>query len=167
MKKASAILATIIETLTSVCGYLGALSIVAGAIIVTEGVIVRKVFSLSTIWQIEAAVFLLFASCLLGAPFAQRNDHHLSVDLVTTLLSKRARNKANIAVSTVSCLICGLIAWHSWPMWLHSLVENEHTGSLWDPPVWIPLFFLPFGMGLFCLQYIVYIVKKVRQMKTE
>ncbi|UCH23856.1 MAG: TRAP transporter small permease, partial [Deltaproteobacteria bacterium] len=59
MKKFGNLLTRIINGLSWITGAIAALSIVAAALIVTEGVIVRKLFGASTIWQIEASVFLL------------------------------------------------------------------------------------------------------------
>jgi len=44
-------------------------------------------------------------------------------------------------------------------------VGNEHSESLWGPPLWIPYFFLPLGMTLLFLQYIVYIRDKIVNLK--
>jgi len=33
--------------------------------------------------------------------------------------------------------------------------------SLWGPPIWIPYFFIPFGMSLLFFQYIVHIIRKI------
>ena len=58
-----------------------------------------------------------------------------------------------------------LIAWHAWPMWWETVVNNEHSESLWGPPLWIPYLFLPLGMSLLFLQYIVYIGRKIGALK--
>jgi TRAP-type C4-dicarboxylate transport system permease small subunit len=50
-------------------------------------------------------------------------------------------------------------------MWWESVVGNEHSESLWGPPLWIPYFFLPLGMTLLFLQYIVYIRDKIVNLK--
>jgi TRAP-type C4-dicarboxylate transport system permease small subunit len=133
----------------------------AAALIVTEGVIVRKVLGISTIWQIEASVFLLIFTVFAGAPFVQKNEHHLNVDLLIIHLSPRTREIILIAVSILSCLIAGLLAWYAWPMWWESVIGNEHSESLWGPPLWIPYLFLPLGMTLLFFQYILYICGKI------
>jgi TRAP-type C4-dicarboxylate transport system permease small subunit len=50
-------------------------------------------------------------------------------------------------------------------MWWESVVGNEHSESLWGPPLWTPYFFLPLGMTLLFLQYIVYIRDKIVNLK--
>jgi TRAP-type C4-dicarboxylate transport system permease small subunit len=165
MKPLGKILSKIINGLTYITGWTAALSLVAAAIIVTEAVIVRKVFGVSTIWQIEASVFLLIFTVFVGAPFVQKNEHHLNVDLVLIHLSARTREIILIIVSIVSCLLAALLAWYAWPMWWESVVNKEHSESLWGPPLWIPYLFLPLGMTLLFLQYIIYIHGKITALR--
>ena len=165
MKPLGKILSKIINGLTYITGWTAALSLVAAALIVTEAVIVRKVFGISTIWQIEASVFLLIFTVFAGAPFVQKNEHHLNVDLVVIHLSPKTREKTLVVVSIISCLLAAILAWYAWPMWWESVVNNEHSESLWGPPLWIPYFFLPLGMTLLFFQYIIYIHAKITALR--
>ena len=54
------------DSLSGVTGVVGGLAILASAVIITEGVIIRKAFGMSTTWQIEMAVFLLIYACFMG-----------------------------------------------------------------------------------------------------
>jgi len=155
----------LVEGLSSVTGGVAALCIVAAAFVVTEGIVVRKVFGLSAVWQIEASVFLLIFAVFVGAPFVQKNEHHLNVDLVLIHLSPKTREITLIVVSIITCILAAILAWFAWPMWWEAMVGNEHTESLWGPPLWIPYFFLPLGMSLLFLQYIVYIIKKIQSLR--
>jgi TRAP-type C4-dicarboxylate transport system permease small subunit len=161
MKQIGRILGLIIEGLTHATGWIAALSLVAAAIIVTEGVIVRKIFGISTIWQIEASVYLLIFTVFSGSAFVQKSEHHLNVDLVVIHLSPKTREITLVVVSILSCVIAAVLAWYAWPMWWETVVNNEHSESLWGPPLWIPYFFLPIGMTLLFLQYIIYIRNKI------
>jgi TRAP-type C4-dicarboxylate transport system permease small subunit len=161
MKKLGRTLAGLINGLSYATGAVAALSLVAAAVVVTEGVLVRKLLGVSTIWQIEASVYLLMYACFVGAAFAQMNDHHLNVDLVIIHLTPRSREITLIAVSIVSCAVSGVIAWYAWPMWWEAVVRGDHSESLWGPPLWIPYFFIPFGMTLLFLQYLVSISNKM------
>lgn len=165
MKKLGKILTGVINGLTYSTGWVAALSLVAAAFVVTEGVIVRKLFGVSTIWQIEASVFLLIFVVFTGAPFVQKNEHHLNVDLVVIHLSPRTREITLIVVSIISCILAAILAWYAWPMWWESVINNEHSESLWGPPLWIPYLFLPLGMTLLFLQYILYIKNKIKALR--
>ena len=165
MKKIWGKLQWVIEGLSSTTGAIAALCIVAAAVVVTEGIITRKVLRLSAIWQIEASVFLLILATFVGAPLVQKNEHHLNVDLVIVHLSPKTREITLIVVSIITCIISGIIAWFAWPMWWEAVIRNDHSYSLWGPPLWIPYFFVPFGMSLLFFQYIVHIIKKISSLR--
>lgn len=161
MKKIWRKLQRVVEGMSSITGGIAALSIVAAALVVTEGIITRKVLGLSAIWQIEASVFLLIFATFVGAPFVQKNEHHLNVDLVLIYLSPKTREIVLIVVSIITLLLAGLLAFFGWPMWWEAVIRNDHSYSLWSPPLWIPYFFIPFGMSLLLFQYSVQIIKKI------
>lgn len=155
----------LVGRLSKITGLIGALAILAAALIVTEGVFVRKVLGQSTIWQIEMSVILLIYACFVGAALTQRREHHLNVDLVIIHLSPKAREITLLIVSCLTAIICLVLAVYSWPMWWQALAANEHSESLWGPPLWIPYLFLPLGMSLVFLQLIVQIAAKFGRLK--
>jgi len=165
MKTVYQIFVRITDGLTVITGWVAALCLVGAALIVTEAVIVRKLLGISTIWQIEASVFLLIFTVFVGASFVQKNEHHLNVDLVIIHLSPRTREITLIVVSIISCILTAILAWYAWPMWWETVVQNEHSESLWGPPLWIPFLFLPLGMTLLFLQYIVFIGRKIERLR--
>ena len=165
MKTVYKIFVRVADGLTFITGWIAALCLVAAAFIVTEAVIVRKLLGISTIWQIEASVFLLIFTVFVGAPFVQRNEHHLNVDLLIFHLSPRTREWVLIIVSIISCMLTAVLAWYAWPMWWETVVNNEHSESLWGPPLWIPYLFLPLGMTILFLQYIAYIGRKIESLR--
>jgi TRAP-type C4-dicarboxylate transport system permease small subunit len=111
---------------------------VAAAFIITEAVLVRKIFGISTIWQIEASVFLLIFTVFVGAAFVQQNEHHLNVDPIIIHFSPKTREVLLIGVSVFSCLLTTVVAYYAWPMRWEAVVKGEHSESLWGPPLWIP-----------------------------
>ncbi len=161
MKKLGHLLMQAIDILSRITGWMAALCLVAAALIITEAVLARKIFGVSTIWQIEASVFLLIFTVFAGAAFVQKNEHHLNVDLIIIRFPPKVREIILIGVSVLSCVLAAVIAWYAWPMWWEALINREHSESLWGPPLWIPYLFLPLGMTLLFLQYIVYIRDKI------
>ena len=165
MKKVWRKIQWVIEGSSSITGGIAALCIVAAALVVTEGIITRKVLGVSAIWQIEASVFVLILATFVGAAFVQKSEHHLNVDLILIHLSPKTRELTLIVVSIIACILSGIIAWFAWPMWWEAVIRNDHSYSLWGPPLWIPYFFIPFGMSLLFFQYIVHIIKKITSLR--
>lgn len=154
-----------LEGLSLVTGWVGALCLAAAALIVTEGVIVRKVFGLSTTWQIEAAVFLLIYVCFVGAAYTETREGHLNVDLIIVHLPPRGREAVLVAASWITALLAAMVAVYAWPMWWEAWVRNDHSESLWGPPLWIPYLFLPAGMTLLALQSTLTGIRRLRTLR--
>jgi len=154
-------LETVVIALSKVTGLIGAIFLLAAALVTTEGVLVRKILGWSTTWQIELSVFLLMYACFVGAAFAQMGEHHLNIDLLIIYLPPRIRETLLIITGILSCLICVVIAWYAWPMWWDAVLLNEHSESLWGPPMWIPYLFLPLGLTLLFLQSVVQIRRRI------
>jgi len=152
---------SVAKNLSKVTGLIGALALFAAALVTTEGVFVRKVLGWSTIWQIEFSVFLLMYACFVGAAFGQLGGHHLNIDLVIIHLKPRTREKLLVVAEIATCIVCVIIAIYAWPMWWESVVRNEHSESLWGPPLWIPYIFLPLGVTLVLLQVIAQIRQRI------
>ncbi len=154
-----------VEWISGVTGAIAAMCIPAAALVVTEGIVVRKLFGMSAIWQIEASVFLLIFATFVGSALIQRKEKHLNVDLILVHLTPKTRAVVLMIVSVFSSLICAVLAWYAWPMWWEALVRNDHSESLWGPPLWIPYLFLPLGMTLFFLQSLVNVKKQMHVLK--
>ncbi|MBM4326606.1 MAG: TRAP transporter small permease [Deltaproteobacteria bacterium] len=159
-------LESLATTLSKITGLIGAVAVLAAALVTTECVLVRKVLGWSTIWQIEASVFLLIYSCFVGAAFAQLGGHHLNIDMLIIYLPPRPREILLVVTGIASCVVCVIIAWYAWPMWWQTIATNEHSESLWGPPLWIPYMFLPLGATLLFLQSTVQIWRKIVALRT-
>lgn len=158
-------LKSLIEGLSVVTGFLSAIGIVAASLIITEAVVVRKVLNMSTIWQTEMSVFLLIFATFVGSAFVQKNDHHLNVDFLLVYLPPKVRESFLLFGSIFTMVLSAIIAWYAYPMWWETVVEGHRSMSLWGPPLWIPYAFIPFGLTLLVLQYIVQIVDKIGKLK--
>jgi TRAP-type C4-dicarboxylate transport system permease small subunit len=158
-------LKSLIQGLSVVTGYLSAAAIAAASLIITEAVFVRKVLDISTIWQTEMSVFLLIFATFVGSAYVQKNDHHLNVDFLLVYLPPKVRESFLLFGSVFTMLLSGIIGWYAYPMWWETVAQNWHSESLWGPPLWIPYAFIPFGMTLLVLQYLVQIVDKLAKFK--
>ncbi|MCA1959873.1 MAG: TRAP transporter small permease [Desulfomonile sp.] len=158
-------LETVATTLSKVTGLVGAVALFAAALVTTEGVLVRKVLDWSTIWQIEFSVFLLMYACFVGAAFGQLGGHHLNIDLIIIHLKPRTREKVLVVADIATCIVCVVIAIYAWPVWWEAVVRNEHSESLWGPPLWIPYIFLPLGVSLVFLQVITQIHRRIEALR--
>ena len=155
-----------IDGLTEISGYLSGIAILVAALIITLAVILRYLH-ISTIWQIEAATYLIILSVFVGAAYTQKHEGHISIDLVTILMPAKTRDIIGIAGAVLGFIVAVVIARYSWPVWWQAIEFNEHSESLWGPHLAFPYLLIPLGMTLLALQYIVYIARKVNHFRQK
>ena len=146
-----------IEKLNHALYYVSSLAIVLSAFILTYEVIVRYVLKIPTIWEIETSVYLTVMATYLGAAYGLKDGAHINIDLITRLLPKKFPEKLSLVTSMIALVFCLLLAWKGWGMWWEATAKGWHSESLWGPPLTIPYFFLPLGMTLLSLQYVILI----------
>ncbi len=104
--------------------YLGYISGVLLALItlsVTAEILVRKLASTSLPWVIECSEHALAFIAFLAAAWVLKEEAHIKVDIVLTMLSERRRALVNIINSLLGAALCLFIAHRSaltiWDLW--------------------------------------------------
>lgn len=157
----------IVRTIDRLSGLIGA---VAGWLVVplifamVYEVVSRYAFNAPTIWAYEVAYLATGASFLLGMAYTLSQGAHIRIDVLSGVLSGRAR--AVIDIVLYVGLLIPFLAWVSHMLYgraVAAVISGEHTGaSAWNPPLW-PLrtvFFIAFVLLL--LQVIAEVIKNVR-----
>ena len=73
----------------------GVVCVVAMMVLTTADVVARYVFNSPTMWADEMASYLLIAIVFLGLAQNLRTDGHIRIDVITNLLSLRARARCS------------------------------------------------------------------------
>ena len=105
----------------------------------------------------EFSIYLGILATFLGAAYGLKDNAHISIDLVTSALPPKIRNGLDKITWSISALFCFLITYYSWEFWWEAFSKGWRSESLWGPPLAIPYFFLPMGMTLLSLQFIIQI----------
>jgi TRAP-type C4-dicarboxylate transport system permease small subunit len=147
-----AMASTALDLLDRVLLIAAAIAAVAGAIVLTESVIVRYVLKQSTDWQDETTVFLLVGSTFLSAPYVQSVRGHVGIEALAEILSPRANRWRVVLVDLASLAFCAFFAWKSWSLFDEAWVDGQTTSSSWGPPLWIPYITMSIGMTLLSLR---------------
>jgi TRAP-type C4-dicarboxylate transport system permease small subunit len=145
----------LIDRLTLISGYIAALSILAATLIIVHQVVVRYVFKIPTIWQVETAIYLLIAATFLGAPYGLKENAHINIDLLIIKLPEAGRRKLDIVTSLIAMLFCFFLAYRGGVMWWEAFEGNWRSSSLLSVPLVYPYALIPVGMFITGLQYIV------------
>ncbi len=128
------------------------LALLAGAVVLTESVVVRYFLRQSTEWQDETTVFLLVAATFLSAPYVQSIRGHVGIEALPEILSPRVNYYRAILVDAVSLAFCAFFAWKSWTLFQEAWSDDQHTASSWGPPLTIPYGAMSAGMTILCAQ---------------
>ena len=142
----------IVGALSSACGVVAALMIVAAILITCQMIFIRFVLNGSTVWQTEAVVYLMVGATMLGLPYVQRLRGHVNVDLLPMMLPRPLRRALAFVVLGASILVIGLMLWFGWEMWHTAWARGWTSDTVWGVRLWIPYLAVPVGFGLFFLQ---------------
>ncbi len=154
-----------IELLSDLSGYVAAVAILIATLVIVEQVVVRYVFRLPTIWQVELAVYLLIAATFVGAAYGLKENSHINIELVTILLPPGVKRWLDLFTSSVALAFCAYLTWKGAVMWWEAYEGKWRTSSLWSIPLTYPYAILPMGMGLTSLQYVVKIADRVAELR--
>ncbi len=146
-----------IEGFNRVVYIFSSVAILFSALVLTYEVIMRYFLKTPTIWEIEASVYLMILATFLGAAYGLKDGSHIGIDLITRLLSPGVNAWLSKVTSYLSLGFCILIAWKGWGMWWEAFSKGWRSETVWSFPLAIPYFFLPLGMTLLSLQYLLQI----------
>lgn len=114
-------------------------------------IVLRNMFGMSLVWIEPFLQNGVLWIGLLGAMIASRRDEHIRIDIATHYLSARLQRWLAVVVDLFTCLICGLMAWHS-AGYVASEVEFGAEAFL-GLPSWVLQSIIPFGFGLIAGRY--------------
>ena len=139
-------------------GITAAALLLAAVLVICQMVFVRYVLQGSAIWQHEFATFSLIGATFVGAPYVLLTRGHVYVDLLPHYLGRRGRFAFALLAGLVSLAFCALLAGYGFAFWHQAWVNDWHAETVWRPPLWVPYFAVPLGMGLLALQSLAGIV---------
>ncbi len=137
--------------------WISAVAIVLSSLILTYEVVMRYFLKIATIWEIESAIYLGVLATFMGAAYGLKDGAHINIDLVIRVLSPRARRGLEIITSSLAVIFCVYVAYKGWELFWEAFSKGWRSESLWGPPLAIPYLFLPLGMTLLSLQFLIQI----------
>ena len=116
-------------------------------------VFTRYFLGRGTIWVIEMSEYTMLYMTFLGTAWLLRNEGHVEMDIVMVLLSHRTQQILKGTTSTLSGLVCLLLAWSGAQVTWDHLQRGLHRPTLLEPPDF-PLFvIIPIGFFLLFIQF--------------
>ena len=113
------------------------------------------------------SIALLVASTFIGSAYVLSEKAHVSMEWIYDFLSKKNILRLKIFTSLVSLLFFLILFYFGFLMVEEAFTKNYSTGTVWDPPLWIPYSSMMIGAGLMILQYIAEIIKLTDEKDTN
>jgi TRAP-type C4-dicarboxylate transport system permease small subunit len=126
--------------------------LLAAVLVICQMVFVRYALQASAIWQHEFVTFSLIGATFIGAPYVLLTRGHVYVDLVPHYLGPRGRLALGLCAGLISLAFCATLAGYGFVFWYQAWANDWHAETVWRPPLWVPYFAVPLGMGLLALQ---------------
>jgi TRAP-type C4-dicarboxylate transport system permease small subunit len=133
-------------------GVIAVALLLAAVVVISQMVFVRYILQASAIWQHEFVTFSLIGATFVGAPYVLLTGGHVNVDLLPLYLGMRGRLALAVVAHLVTLCFCALLTWYGFAFWHEAWINDWHAQTVWRPPLWIPYFAVPLGMGLLTLQ---------------
>jgi TRAP-type mannitol/chloroaromatic compound transport system permease small subunit len=148
-----------IDRLNSWVGRFFALSIfvVTGAVLYE--VVARTTFGQATLWASETTIYVSAVAYLIGGGYALAHRRHVRIDVLYELLSPRARARLDLFTFVFFFVYVGALMWVGTTMAWTSFLQDEGTGTPWNPPIWPVKFAIPIAGLLLLLQGIANILR--------
>ena len=141
------------------CGAFAAIALGLSIIIIVELVFERYFFQRAITWQTELVTMLLVASTFIGSAYVLSEKAHVSMEWIYDFLSKKSIIKLKIFTSFLSLLFFLLLFYYGYLITEEAFLKKYTTGSIWDPPLWVPYSSMLIGSILMIIQYIAEIIK--------
>lgn len=155
-----------IDALNTFIGRIVAWCIFAAVLVSTVNAIVRKVLDTSSNAWLELQWVLFGAVFLLCASWTMIQNEHIRIDIVSSMLSRRARSIIDWIGHLLFLIPMALVmTMTAYPFFMRSFLGNEQSTNAGGLPVYPAKFLVLLGFGLLLLQGISELIKRTAIMR--
>ncbi len=116
-------------------------------------IFMRNLFDSGIIWGDALVRVLVLWIGLMGAMIASRNNHHITIDVLTKYLPEQIKKLTNLIIFIFTSLICGIMAYFSL---IFVLMEKQDSFMAFaNIPAWACESIIPIAFAIMSLRYII------------
>jgi TRAP-type mannitol/chloroaromatic compound transport system permease small subunit len=157
-----------VDTLNERIGQTAAWAVFVAIIVSAANAIIRKVFGTSSNAWLELQWYLFGAVFMLCAAWTLKANEHIRIDIVSNLLSQRARNVIELVGHLLFLLpFVTLMVWLCWPFFWLSYRTNEYSSNAGGLIVWPAKGLILLGFIILFLQWASELIKRIAIMRGE
>lgn len=135
MKKLKSVMDFLDRTSLNIGKFFSFLIYIVMAIIVLE-LFLRYVFNAPTEWAHESSSMLYGVYFILGGAYTLIKREHVRMDIIYARLSLRGKAIADISTFFLFAIYIAVIIWFGGKTAWNSLLINEHSQTVWGPPLY-------------------------------
>ena len=143
-----------LETITKRVGMAFSYMLFVFMTLMVYEVISRYFFRSPTIWVHELCGFLFAAYIAFTGGWVLLEKGHVAVDIIYQHFPRKGKCIADILVSLIAFALFVVLLWQGWKYAWYALVTNQHSHTVFAPPLWPVKMMLPVGSLLFLIQLI-------------
>jgi len=162
MRRIFRTIASGIEWLSWFSEILAEIALVVLMLLVFHEVVVRYILDRPTIFSVEISEYLLVFLTFMSVGWVLREDRHVRMMALVTILPEKAQIILDVAVSVLAIGFCAVLTWKGAQTAIMAYVGDYHSSSLVNFPLWISYSFIPFGALILGLQFLVRIGERVK-----
>lgn len=147
-------LAAVIEALSDAAGILAGATTLVLMVMVTGGVVARRVFHAPLLFVEEVSGYLVLAIVFLGLAYTLKDGGHIRVDVVFGRLGGAARRATQAACLVVALAWAGFVVAGTWRLLEEYYTQRVLSFAYLQTPLWIPGAVMVAGAVLLVLQVI-------------
>ena len=141
--------------------------LILGAVLVSAGnATIRKLFDISSNAWLELQWYLFGAVFMLAAAYTLQKNEHIRIDIISNMLSQRARNWIDIIGHVFFLLpLTILMTWELYPWVRNSITSGEMSGSAGGLILWPARICILIGFVLLFFQGVSELIKRIAVMR--
>ncbi len=143
----------IFDGISNLLAVLGAVLIISMMLLIVMDVGMRYFLGRPQQYVLEIVVYSLLYITFLGTTWVLKRDRHVRLTLVVDRLKPRARALLNITTSTLSAIMCLIIAWYGTLVTWDNFRRGIFLDTALEPSKYLILLIIPIGSFLLFIQF--------------
>jgi len=119
-------------------------------------IFLRNLFDSGILWGDPLVRTLVLWIGLIGAMIASRNNHHISIDLISRFLPDQIKKLTTFMTSVFTSLVCAVMAYYSLVFVI--MEKNSDYLIFANIPVWVGESILPVSFAIISFRYLLFSV---------
>ena len=147
-------------------GQVVAWAVLAAILVSSVNATVRKVFNTSSNSWLELQWVLFGCVFLLCAAWTLLSNDHIRIDIVNSMLPKRARDWIDVIGHLFFLIpVAAIVTYLGWPFFWRSLMQNEQSSNAGGLPAYPAKLLIPVAFTFLLLQGVSELIKRIAIMR--